>query len=114
VLLYVHGQIVHPTGHRPGESVDRRFGAEQRLEIGACQGIHVKRAQALLQHEGTHEGLGHRDLLVKGEADQQSHRIACDEPVGVLGVREVQAVGHAPILAPGDGVAAAGVLCECG
>src|SRR5271170_1866946 len=38
-------------------------------------------------------------MLVEGEADQQGHRIGGDQPVGVLGVGEVEAFGHAPTLA---------------
>jgi hypothetical protein len=38
-------------------------------------------------------------MLVQGESDQQRHRVRRDQLVGLVGIREVQTVGHAPILA---------------
>lgn len=37
-------------------------------------------------------------MLVEREADEQRHRISRDERVGLVRIREVQAIGHILIL----------------
>ena len=92
--------------------MDRRSRAEQRLEIGGCQRVGIERAEALLQRQRPGKGLLHADLLVEDEADQQRHRVGGDQRVGLIGVGEVQAVGHGPIVsACGLGVPAQGYCC---
>jgi hypothetical protein len=90
----VHGEVMHASRHVAGEAVDGGPDAEDRLEVGRRQRGGVDRAQALAQHERPHERLLHRDLLVEREPDQERHRVGGDEGVGLVGVGEVQAVGH--------------------
>ena len=66
--------------------------------------------RAAAQHERALERLLHRDLLVEREADQQRERIAGDQLVGLVGVGEVQPVGHPAIVAErGHGARCRGV-----
>jgi hypothetical protein len=58
----VRREIVHASGHRPWEAVDRWFLAEDRLEVGCGDRAGVERAQALLQRERPGEGLLNGDL----------------------------------------------------
>jgi hypothetical protein len=78
--------------------VDHRPGAKDGLEVGGRQRGGVERAQALPQHQRSGESLLHGDLLVEREADQQRHRIRGDQRVGLVGVGEVEPLGHGSIL----------------
>ena len=46
-------------------------------------GSGIERADALAQLEGATEGLLHGHLLVEHEADEQGHRVAREERVGL-------------------------------
>jgi hypothetical protein len=92
----VDGQLVYPLGHRAWVPVDHRLLEEHRLEIGGGERRGVDCAEALLQRERSLKGLHHRDPLVELEAHQQGHGIRGDEGVRLVGLREVEAVGHAP------------------
>ncbi len=85
-----------------------RLLAEDGVQVGRRQLPRVKRAEPLLDHQGTREGLLHRDLLVKCEADEQGHRVglairrfASSESV------KKSCIGHVPIVnQPAGGVIA--------
>ena len=96
VVAHVHGELVDSLGHRARVAVDHRLLEEHRLEVGGRQRFGVDRAEALLQRERSLERLHHRDPLVELEAHQQGHRIRGDQGVRLVGLREVEAVGHAP------------------
>ena len=75
------------------------FLAEDRLEVGRCDRTGVERAQPFLQPQGSEERLLNRHLLVERESDQQRHGVVRDQLVGLVGVGEMQAIGHGAILA---------------
>ena len=102
---------VRPGGHEPyadalrhfrGVAVDGWFLAECRLELGGREGVGVDRAEPFAQAQRPQERLLHGDLLIKRKADEQGHRVAGDQRVGIVGFGEVQAVGHRSILAVGE------------
>jgi hypothetical protein len=97
-LRDVGGEVAHALGHRARETVDRRPLAEDRFEVHRGERGGLERADALADHERTHERLLHRDLLVEREADQQRERIANEELVRLVGIGEVQLVVHRTIV----------------
>ncbi len=98
MLEQVHREVVHALGHRAREAVDRRPRTEDGFEVGGRQRTGVERPEALLERERPEERLLHRHLLVEHEADEQRHRVGGNEDVGLVRGREVQALGHQPIL----------------
>src|SRR4051812_5254884 len=90
----VHRQRLDTLGHRAGEAVDRRLLAQDGLEVGAGERGRVQRPDPLAQDERPRERLLHRHLLVEDEAHEERHRVAGDQRVGLVGLGEVQAVGH--------------------
>jgi hypothetical protein len=98
LIANVDRQILHPTRHRGGEAVDRRSGSEHRLQIrgGQCGGI--EGAEAFAQRQPSGKRLGNRHLLVEHEADQQRQRITGDQRVGLVRVREMEAIGQGPMI----------------
>ena len=78
--------------------MERRLGPEHGLEIGGRKRRGIERAEALSQHQRPGERLLDRDLLVEHEADQQGHRVRGDQRIRLIGVGEVQTVGHGPIV----------------
>jgi len=64
------------------------------LEVGPGEGRGVDRPQTLAQRQRAGEGLFHGDLLIEDEADQERHWIGRQQRVGLVGVGEVQTVGH--------------------
>jgi hypothetical protein len=68
--------------------------AEDRLQVRGRHGRRVERPEPLLERERPHERLHDRHLLVEREADQQRERILGDQRVRLVGVGEVQAIGH--------------------
>jgi hypothetical protein len=98
VVPHVHRQIMHPPGHRSREPVNRGLRAEHRLEVGGRERCDIERAEAFTQRQWAGECLLHGDLLVEREADQQRHRIGGDQRIGLVGLGEVEAVGHAAIV----------------
>ena len=89
------GTVFHRFGNRAGEAMDGGALAEDRLEVGLGQRRRFDRAEPLAQHERAHERLLHGHLLVEREADDQRHRVRRDERIGLVGVGEVEAIGHA-------------------
>ena len=79
--------------------------AEDRLEVGLGDRGRVERAQALLEHERPRERLLDGDLLVEREADEQRHRVRDQQRVGLVGVGEVEAIGHGSIVVHARGPA---------
>ena len=75
--------------------MDGRSLAEHALEpvrIGGADFTRVQGPQSLLDLERTAERRLHGDLLIEREADQQRERFLGDERVGLVAVREVQAL----------------------
>src|SRR5918995_422918 len=93
-LRHVRGHRLHAARHRPREAVDGGTLAEDRLKVGRRDGARLERPQALAEHQRAHERLRHRHLLVEHEADEQRERVVGDQGVRLVGVGEVQAVGH--------------------
>jgi hypothetical protein len=85
---------VHALGHRAGEAVDGGRRAEDRLEVGLGDRRRVERAEPLLDRPRPVKRLLHGDLLVEREPDEKRHRIARDQRVRLVRVREVEAVWH--------------------
>ena len=79
--------------------MDGRLLAKDRLEVGGRERRRVERSDALAQREWPGEGLLHGDLLIQDEPDQQRHWVRRDQRVGLVGVGEVEAIGH---VATGD------------
>ena len=94
VVADVHRELVHALGHRAGEAMDGGFLAEGGLQVEPGELRGVERAQPLPNGQRSRERLLHGDLLVQREADQQRHRVGREQRVGLVGVSEVQAVGH--------------------
>ncbi len=80
--------------------MDRRPFAEHRLEVGCRDGCGVQGTDPLAQRAGACEGLLHSHLLIEREADQKRHRVLGDQPVGLVGIGEVQAVWHGRHMVP--------------
>ena len=75
--------------------------AEDSLEargVGGRDLASVEGAEALLQLERSCERRRHGHLLIEGEADQESERVARDERVRLRVAREVEGCGHDPIV----------------
>jgi hypothetical protein len=98
LAAHVRGEVMDPLGHRAGKAMDRGPDPEHRVEVGAGQRRRVDRAQPLAQRERARERLLDRHLLVEREADEQRHRLGRDQRVGLVGVGEVQAIGHGAII----------------
>jgi hypothetical protein len=90
----VHCELVHARRHRSREAMDRGLLAEGGVEVGVGERGGVDRADAFAHHERTRERLLHGHLLVEREADQERHRVGGDQLVRLVGVGEVEAVGH--------------------
>jgi hypothetical protein len=75
-----------------------RLLAEHRLEIGRRQLVRVERPEPQLDLQRAGERCLHRHLLVEGEPDQQSKRLACEQRVRVLVRREVEFCGDDEML----------------
>ena len=79
--------------------MDHGLLEEDRLEVGGRERRGIDRAEPLLQSQRALERLHHGDPLVELETNQQRHRIRGDQLVGFVRFREVQALGHGPIVA---------------
>ena len=91
-------------GPGPGWAIEpgKRWMAGRSRNTGSRSVVgqrgRVERAHPLAERQRPGETPSARHLLVEREADQQRHRIRGDQRVGLVGLGEVQAVGHRPII----------------
>ena len=76
-------------GRRSLEDCLHRFG----IPVGDTTLVKVL-PETLLEKKGTVEGTLHRELLIKQHPDQQSKAVAGEQAVGIVGIGEVESVGH--------------------
>ena len=60
----------------------------------AQKGLHFLNRPLIVRVVQAQERLLHRDLLVERKADEQGHGVRGDERIGLVGVCEIEAVGH--------------------
>jgi hypothetical protein len=94
LIADVGREFVYALSHFRREAMDGRFLLEHRHKVRSCELCRIERPDALKDRQRTRESLRHRDLLIQGETDQQRHRVAGDQFVGLVGVGEVQVLRH--------------------
>ena len=83
--------------HAAGEAVDGRAFAKERRRARPGPSPRSGRrrgGRAAAAASAGREGRRHGHLLVEREADQERERVACEQRVGLVVAREVEAVGH--------------------
>ena len=93
LVANMHGELVHPLGHRARKAVHGRFLAERRLEVSLGQRGGVDRAEPLAAARAARrKAFCTETCWSSANPNQQCHRVGGDQCVGLVGLGEVQAV----------------------